>query len=32
MKDPVVRVLTNFFGGQDHQRAMLRKVMGGQQG
>lgn len=24
-----VRVLAVFFGGQDHQRAMLRRVMGG---
>jgi plasmid stabilization system protein ParE len=24
----VVRVLAVFFGGQDHQRAMLRRVMG----
>ena len=25
----VVRVLAVFFGGQDHQRAMLRRVLGG---
>jgi toxin ParE1/3/4 len=25
----VVRVLAVFFGGQDHQRAMLMRVMGG---
>jgi len=25
----VVRVLAVFFGGQDHQRAMLRRLLGG---